>query len=199
MDRTAAVTALYVESFVEPLVQAPGQDGVDAGREPERARRPPRGWLARSWSFAAGLVAGRRPSCTVRSTRTSGNTFPVQGKLADAFRGNVAADLTTSRRQRVGSSGSTGAACSRCTSCPDRRFGCHHLRGRVLPVARRDRPRGGEARLLSWGLVAAVIGVSFLLLYGIVKQGSDTIGRRSRPWSGRSQSSQDYLRRTPPL
>ena len=36
----------------------------------------------------------------------------------------------------------------------------------------------GEARLLSWGLVAAVIGVSFLLLYGIVKQGSDTIGRQ---------------------
>jgi signal transduction histidine kinase len=36
----------------------------------------------------------------------------------------------------------------------------------------------GEARLLSWGLVAAVIGISFLLLYGIVKQGSDKIGRQ---------------------
>ncbi len=36
----------------------------------------------------------------------------------------------------------------------------------------------GQAQLVSWALVAGAIGLSFLLLFGIVKQGSDTIGRQ---------------------
>ena len=119
------------------------------------------------------------PSSTARSTSSSGQTFPVEGELAEAFDGAVAADLS--------SLASTENVVERRywdrlleMYVPVRLSGSDAITAVVefyqLPDAI-DR-EVGEARLVAWALVAAVIGVTFLLLFGIVKQGSDTIGRQ---------------------
>ena len=186
VDRTAAVTALYVQSFVEPLVQDlnPG-----AATLPEESRNALDDLLKdgalgkqvvslRVWSPSGTIVYGSIDELV-------GQTFPVEGELAQAFRGEVAADLsdlsptenTVERRYW-----------SRLLEMyvPVRMSGSDAITAVVefyqLPDAI-DR-EVGNARLLSWGLVAAVIGVSFLLLYGIVKQGSDTIGRQEAALEG---------------
>jgi signal transduction histidine kinase len=180
VDRTAAVTALYVESFVEPLVQDldPG-----ANRLPSDSRNALNDLLKdgalgelvvslRVWSPSGTIVYGSIDELV-------GQTFPVTGELAEAFDGNVAADLSNL-------SASENAVERKYWSrllemyVPVRLSGSDAITAVVefyqLPDSI-DREVEG-ARLSAWGLVAAAIGISFLLLYGIVKQGSDTIGRQ---------------------
>lgn len=179
VDRTAAVTALYVESFVEPLVQDLGQDGTLSAESrnalDDLLKDGSLGELVvslRVWSPDGTIVYGS-------IDENVGQTFPVQGELAEAFQGNVAADLSD---LSAAENGVERKHWSRLLEMyvPVRMSGSDAITSVVefyqLPDAI-DREVGG-ARLLSWGLVAAVIGVSFLLLYGIVKQGSDTIGRQ---------------------
>ena len=179
VDRTAAVTALYVESFVEPLVQGLGQDGT-LSEESRNALDD----LLKDGSLGDLVVSLRvwSPDGTIvygSIDENVGQTFPVQGELAEAFDGQVAADLSDLSATE---NGVERRYWSRLLEMyvPVRMSGSDAITSVVefyqLPDAI-DR-EVGEARLLSWGLVAAVIGVSFLLLYGIVKQGSDTIGRQ---------------------
>ena len=179
VDRTAAVTALYVESFVEPLVQDLGQDGA-LSAESRNALDD----LLKDGSLGELVVSLRiwSPNGTIvygSIAENVGRTFPVQGELAEAFRGEVAADLSDLSATE---NGVERKYWSRLLEMyvPVRMGGSDAITSVVefyqLPDAIDREVR--DARLLSWGLVAAVIGVSFLLLYGIVKQGSDKIGRQ---------------------
>jgi signal transduction histidine kinase len=126
----------------------------------------------RVWSPSGTIVYG-----SIREL--VGQTFPIKGELADAFDGQVTADLSdlTASENTV-----EQRFWSRLLEMyfPVRRSGSDQIIGVVefyqLPDAI-DR-EVGQARLVSWGLVAAAVGASFLLLFGIVKQGSDTIGRQ---------------------
>ncbi len=179
VDRTAAVTALYVESFLEPLVQDLGEDGVlsDESRNAidDLLTDGSLGELVvslRLWSQDGTIVYGS-------IDENVGRTYPVQGELAEAFRGEVAADLSDLSATE---NGVERKYWSRLLEMyvPVRMGGSDAITSVVefyqLPDAIDREVR--DARLLSWGLVAAVIGVSLLLLYGIVKQGSDQIGRQ---------------------
>ncbi len=179
VDRTAAVTALYVESFVAPHIQKLEADGslpASSARELDSILNTgPLGDLVvslRVWSPSGTIVYGSIGELV-------GRTFPIEGDLAASFAGEVTADLSDL-------SASENTVEQRYWSrllemyVPVRWSGSDRIVAVVefyqLPDAI-DR-EVGQARLLSWALVAAAIGVSFLLLFGIVKQGSDTIGRQ---------------------
>jgi signal transduction histidine kinase len=180
VDRTAAVTALYVESFVAPELQGLPADGSLPASSVDRLdgllKTGPLGDLVvslRVWSPSGTIVYG-----SIREL--VGQTFPIQGELAAAFDGQVTADLSNlasaenavERRQW-----------SRLLEMylPVRQSGSDQIIAVVefyqLPDAIDSEV--GQARLASWALVAAAIGVSYLLLFGIVKQGSDTITRQA--------------------
>ncbi|HEX7471485.1 MAG TPA: sensor histidine kinase [Candidatus Limnocylindrales bacterium] len=179
VDRTAAVTALYVESFVAPHLQDLAPDGslpaASVAQLDGLLKEGPLGDLIvslRVWSPGGTIVYG-----SIREL--VGQTFPIKGELADAFGGQVTADLSnlTASENTV-----EQRFWSRLLEMylPVRESGSNKIIAVVefyqLPDAI-DR-EVGQARLLSWGLVAAAIGASFLILFGIVKQGSDTIGRQ---------------------
>lgn len=180
VDRTAAVTALYVESFVEPLVQE--LDPRD-GMLPTESRNALDD-LLKDGSLGELVVSLRvwSPSGTIvygSIGENVGQTFAVTGELAEAFDGNVAADLSN---LEAGENAVERRYWTRLLEMyvPVRLSGSDAINAVVefyqLPDAI-DR-EVTQARLLAWALVAAVIGGSFVLLYGIVKQGSDTIGRQ---------------------
>ncbi len=179
VDRTAAVTALYVESFVEPHLQELDVDGSIPAASIEQLdsllKTGPLGDIVvslRVWSPSGTIVYGSIGELV-------GQTFPVEGELAEAFDGQVTAQLSNL-------SATENAVERRQWSrllemyVPVRRNGSDQITAVVefyqLPDAI-DR-EVAQARLISWLLVASAIGVSLLLLFGIVKQGSDTIGRQ---------------------
>jgi signal transduction histidine kinase len=179
VDRTAAVTALYVESFVAPQLQDLPADGSLSTSSVDRLdsllKAGPLGDLVvslRVWSPSGTIEYG-----SIREL--VGQTFPIQGELAEAFNGQVTANLTnlTAAENAV-----EQRRWSRLLEMylPVRKTGSDRIIAVVefyqLPDAI-DR-EVGQARLASWALVGAAIGVSFLLLYRIVKQGSDTITRQ---------------------
>ncbi len=180
IDRTAAVTALYVESFVEPQLQGFTADGslpaASVDELDSLLRSGPLGELVvslRVWSPSGTILYGS-------IGELAGQSFPIQGELAEAFAGRVTADLSNL-------TASENAVERRYWSrllelyLPVRRSGSDEIIAVVefyqLPDAI-DR-EVGQAQLVSWALVAGAIGLSFLLLFGIVKQGSDTIGRQA--------------------
>ncbi len=57
----------------------------------------------------------------------------------------------------------------------------------------------GEARLRSWAVVAIAIVLAFLLLYGMVKQGSDTITRQRQALEHQVQDLSGLLRQNAAL
>jgi signal transduction histidine kinase len=179
VDRTAAVTALYVESFVAPHLQDLAPDGSLPSSSVAQLdgilKEGPLGDLVvslRVWAPSGTIVYG-----SIREL--VGQTFPIEGELAEAFDGQVTADLSdlTASENTV-----ERRFWSRLLEMyiPVRRSGSDQIIAVVefyqLPDAI-DR-EVMQARLVSWALVGAAIGASFLLLFGIVKQGSDTIGRQ---------------------
>ncbi len=181
VDRTASVTALYVESFVEPHLQdlASGgslQPSSVAQLDSLLEAGPLRQLVVslRVWTPGGTIVYGSLPELV-------GQTLPVKDELEQAFDGVVTADFSdlTSPENSV-----ERRYWTRLLEMyvPVRASGSDRIVAAVefyqLPDAIDREVR--DARLASWGTVAAAISLSFLLLYGIVKQGSDTIRRQEK-------------------
>ena len=181
IDRDASITALYVDSFVEPRLES-----LASGQQLAAGDMTALDALLTSTALGERVVALRvwSPDGTILySPQRSlvGSRFPVEGGLADAAAGKVAAEMSdlsgaenTLERQRWS-----------------------HLLEMYLPVRERGTDRiiavaefyqlpdqidsqVGGARLASWAAIALAVVVSYLLLYGVVKQGSDTITRQER-------------------
>ncbi len=179
VDRTASITALYVASFIEPQVDALAMTGT----LPEAQVRQLDSLMAdrslgdrivslRIWSPEGKVVYSPDPSLL-------GQSFPVEGGLAEALSGQVVAersDLQSS--ENVLERG---------------RF--DHLLEMYVPVRQRGSDRivavaefyqlpeeldreVGNARLETWLLVGLAVLVSAILLYGIFRQASQTIERQ---------------------
>lgn len=185
IDRTASVTALYVQSFIEPHLEsmATGSWLSDADVASLDA-------LVTDTAFGEKIVAlkvWRQDGMIVYSPDQSliGRQFPVDEDLASAWQGTVVADMSNLQA----------------TENVSERGRFDHLLEMYLPV----RERGGGriiavaefyqlpneidaevsgARLSSWLVVAAAVALAYLLLYGIVRQGSDTIVRQRRALQG---------------
>lgn len=179
IDRTASVTALYVESIIEPSV-ASMADGGDltadeiATLDAHLTSTPlaDRIRSMRIWSSDGTVVYSPDPELI-------GQRFPVDGHLAEAWAGRISAEMDDL-------SGAENAweraRWSRLLEMyiPVRERGDD----RIIAVAEFYLPpreidaQVTEARLTTWSLVTLAIVAAGLLLYGVVKRGSDTIRRQ---------------------
>jgi signal transduction histidine kinase len=185
IDRTASITGLYVQSFIEPhlasLADGPSLDGREVGQLDQ---------LLSGTGFGERIVSLKvwRPDGTIvySSDRSLiGRRFAVEGNLAAAVAGSVTAEMSSlDASENAGERG---------------RF--DHLLEMYLPV----RERGGDriiavaefyqspedidrevagAQLRSWAVVVIAVTLAVLLLFGIVRQGSETIVRQERALRG---------------
>lgn len=179
VDRTASVTGLYVESIIEPSVASLADGGELAPAEIETLD----GYLSTSplaervrslrlWSEDGRVIYSP-------SDELIGRVFPVEGNLERAWQGEVMAEMDDL----------SGAENAWERARWDRLLEMYipvRERGsdRILAVAEFYLPPGetdqqvADARLTTWLLVTLAIVLSAVLLYGIVKRGSDTIRRQ---------------------
>ena len=181
LERTASVTALYIDSFVEPQIATLATNStlpaanVDALDE-----------LLASTELGSRVVSFRiwRPDGRIvysPNRALIGQQFEAEGGLARALEGEVSAEISdltgpenSYERERWSRlvetyvpvrvrGGATILAVTEFYQLPD---------DIDAEVAR--------ARVASWLVVAAAAVLSYLLLAGLVKQGSDTIDRQQR-------------------
>jgi signal transduction histidine kinase len=181
LERTASVTALYIDSFVEPQIASLSADGA----------LPPENVDALDGLLASTELGSRVVSFRIWRTdgrivyspnrALIGQQFEPEGGLAKALQGEVSADISdlagpenTYERERWSRlvetyvpvrerGGATILAVTEFYQLPD------EIDAEVA-----------SARLASWAVVALAAVVSYLLLAGLVKQGSDTIERQQR-------------------
>ncbi|GGK99978.1 sensor histidine kinase [Deinococcus radiotolerans] len=177
VHRAAAATALYVENFIVTQVQ-----------ELDHARALPPQRTAAIERLLADTPLGREivaikiwgPDGRVVYGDNAGQTFDVKGEQSGAWRGEVVADLTNlTDPENADLRPRYGRLLEIYT--PIRLEGSD----RVLAVAefyQRVDALDGEVRATqrrSWAVVALVFGLTYLLLSGLVRRGSDTIDRQS--------------------
>jgi signal transduction histidine kinase len=179
VDRTASVTALYVDSIIEPSVASMADGGELTAQEISTLDS----------HLASSAFADRVRSLRIWSQdghvvyspdgELIGRQFPVDGHLAEAWAGAV----TTQMDDLSGEENEwERARWSRLLEIyiPVRERGSD----RIIAVAEFYLPprdilqQVADARLTTWALVTLAIVVAGVLLYGVVKRGSDTIARQ---------------------
>jgi len=179
VDRTASVTALYVESIIEPTVASMSGGGeLTAGEVAtldahlassalsERVRS------LRLWSEDGEVVYSPNAGLI-------GQRFPVEGHLAEAWAGEITTEMDDlSGAENVWERARWDRLLE--IYIPVRERGTEN----IIAVAEFYMPpkdidqQVGQARLTTWALVTLAIVIAGLLLYGLVKRGSDTIQRQ---------------------
>ena len=181
LDRTSGVTALYIDSFVEPQIASLASSQTLPATNVDALDK-----LLGSTELGSRVTSFRvwRPDGSIvysPNRALIGQQFEPEGGLARALAGEVSVDISDL-------SGPENAY---------ERQRWNRLIETYVPV----RERGGakilaviefyqlpgeidaevaSARLTSWVVVALAAVLSYLLLAGIVKQGSDTIDRQQR-------------------
>ncbi|MEO7117590.1 MAG: ATP-binding protein [Candidatus Limnocylindrales bacterium] len=179
LDRSASITALYVDSFIEPHL-ATLQEGdwlpddavaaldslVDDSQLEDRIV------TLKIWARSGTVVySGER--------ELIGQTFPLEERLLDTFEGQVVASVSD---------------LSDPENVAERQFG-DHLVEMYVPVRERGTDRViavaefyqlpteldhevSEARMRSWLIVSLGVALSFILIYAIVRLATQTIARQ---------------------
>jgi len=179
VDRTASVTALYVESIIEPSVASLAEGGELTPEEIETLD----GHLASSAlsERVRSLRLWSRDGEVIYSpyAKLIGKRFPVEGHLAEAWAGEVVTEMDDLSGEE---------------NEWERQY-WDRLLEMYIPVRERGTeniiavaefylpPKGideqvAQARLTAWGLVTLAIVLAGLLLWRVVKRGSDTIQRQ---------------------
>lgn len=176
VNRTAGVTALYVNSFVSPLVQ----DLTDQG-ELSATQRADLGRLIsgtplgeqvvsfKVWSPEGEIIFSPNPELV-------GRTFAMDGHLLEAFNGEVVSEISDLSKQENELEGSKWETLIE-TYAPIRSEGS----GAVLAVSEfyqlpdtlESEIRGAQIR--GWLIVGVATLVMYLLLIGMVRRASTTI------------------------
>jgi signal transduction histidine kinase len=181
LERTASVTALYIDSFVEPQIASLASDPTLPADNVDALDK-----LLASTELGSKVVSFRiwRPDGSIAYSPNRaliGQQFEPEGGLASALEGEVSADISD-------------------LSGPENAYERERW-SRLVETYVPVRERGGanilaviefyqlpneidaevaSARITSWLVVALASVLSYLLLAGIVKQGSDTIDRQQR-------------------
>lgn len=194
IDRTASVTALYVESIIEPSV-ASMADGAELTAEEvatldehlASSALSDRVRSLRLWSEDGRVVYSPNADLI-------GQRFPVDGHLAQAWAGEV----TTAMDDLSGEENAwERARWDRLLEMyiPVRERGSD----RIIAVAEFYLPpreideQVDAARRTTWALVSLAIVLAGVLLYGVVKRGSDTIARQEVALSRQVEELTDLL------
>lgn len=179
VDRTASVTALYVESIIEPTVASMADGGeltadqiatldahLTSSAMAERVRS------MRVWAPDGQVVYSP-------DAELIGQRFPIDEHLAEAWRGEITAEMDDL-------SGEENAwereRWDRLLEMyvPVRERGTENIIAVAefyLPPREIDE-QVGSARVTTWLLVTLAILLAGMLLWGVVKRGSDTIARQ---------------------
>ena len=180
VDRTASITGLYVESIIEPhlatLASGEWLHDEDIAALDE---------LLTNTAFAEDIVSLKiwRPDGVIEYSPDRalvGQGFPVEGDLAAALNGTVVAEMSTLDDAENVSESARGYDRLLEMYLPIRERGGD----RIIAVAEFYQlptdieQQVADARLQSWLVVALAVGLAYLLLYGIVRQGSETIDRQ---------------------
>ena len=177
IDRTASVTGLYVESFIQPHLES-----LDSGQWLTTTDVASLDTLLSDTAFGEKIVALKiwRPDGTVEYSpdRTLiGQQFPIDAKLQQALNGTVVADMSN---------------LDDAENVNERARGFNRLLEMYIPVRARGADRitavaefyqvpteidqeVQSAQVQSWLAVAGVVAFVYLFLFGIVRQGSRTI------------------------
>ena len=181
VHRTAATTALYVDSFIAPNVQELAQNAwlTPAHRQNLNVLLGDTAFGHRIAAFKVWTKAGR----IVYSTDAAliGKTYPVQGGLARSLQGEVAArisDLSDAENVRERARDSELLE----MYSPVRRGGTDEVIGAAEFYYTVDDMAGeiAAAQWRSWLLVALATLLMYLLLYGFIRGASQTINRQQR-------------------
>jgi signal transduction histidine kinase len=180
LDRTAGITALYVNSVLGPDLQALAQDdrwltAADTAALNRLVSDTGLGQgvvLFKIWSLDGRVLYSPDPALV-------GQQFPIDDGLEQARRGEVAADISNldepenvDERQHFSRLVQVYAPVRDQTDGHVIAVNEFYLLPDALDAEIRD------AQLRSWGVVALVGILTYLLLAGIVKRGSDTIRRQ---------------------
>jgi signal transduction histidine kinase len=179
IDRTSSITALYVESFIEPPIESLATGQWLAADDTAALDS-----LLNSTALGERIVALKiwSPDGVVLYSADHelvGQRFPIEGGLAQSLTGRITAQMSPlDEAENV---------------LERQQF--DHLLEMYVPVRERGADRiiavaefyqspveidreVADARLRAWAIVGLGVLVSYLLLYGIVRQGSDTISRQ---------------------
>jgi len=180
LDRTAGVTALYVDSFLSSTLQGLAHD--DRWLTPADTAALDR--LISDTGLGQGVVLFKIWSLDGRILYSPdqsliGQQFPVEGGLASATRGEVEADMSSleapenaNERGRYTRLVEVYAPIREDNGARVIAVNEFYLLPDALDAEIRD------AQLRSWGVVAAIGVITYLVLAGIVKRGSDTIRKQ---------------------
>lgn len=180
IGRTASITGLYAQSFLEPQLETlAGDDWLD------NEAKDRLDWLLTDTAFGERIVALKvwRPDGVIvysPERELIGEQFPVEEGLAAALGGTVVAEWS---------------ALDSDENVDEQARGFDRLLEMYLPVRERNggeiiavaefyqlptdiEQQVSEARIQSWLVVATAVALAFLLLFGIVRQGSQTIDRQ---------------------
>jgi len=180
VDRTASITGLYVQSFVEPHLESLASGEWLDDRDIEELDA-----LLSDTTFGERVVALKvwRPDGAIvysPDRALIGQSFPVADGLRDAVNGSVVADMSALEADENVSEQARGFSRLLEMYLPVRERGG----GRIIAVAEFyvlpteiDQEVAG-AQLRSWLAVGGVVTLVYVLLFGIVRQGSQTIDRQ---------------------
>ncbi|MDQ6674750.1 MAG: sensor histidine kinase, partial [Chloroflexota bacterium] len=182
LQRTAGITALYIDSVIGPHLQALAQDDrwltpVDTSALNRLVADTGLGQgviLFKIWSLDGRVLYSPDQSLI-------GQQFPVDSGLARAAAGEVTADMSdlhepenTNERQRYRRLVEVYAPVRQSSGGKVIAVNEFYL----LPDALDAEIRAAQVR--SWGIVAGVGALTYVLMAGLVKRGSDTIRRQQR-------------------
>jgi signal transduction histidine kinase len=180
VNRTASITGLYVDSIIEPHLAT-----LASGEWLHEEDIAALDQLLTQSAFAEDIVALKiwRPDGVIEYSPDRslvGQEFPVEGDLAAALNGTVVAEMSN---------------LDDVENVSEIALGYDRLLEMYVPI----RERGGDriiavaefyqlpdeisrqvagARFQSWLFVVGAVALAYLLLYGIVRQGSETIDRQ---------------------
>src|SRR5215831_7559736 len=182
VERTGGITALYVDSVLGPNLQALARD--DRWLTADDAAALNR--LVSNTGLGQGVVQFKIWSRDGRILYSAdpalvGQKFPIDDDLQQAINGQVSADISnldepenTDERQHFNRLVEVYAPVRQ--DSDGRVIAINEFY--LLPDALEQEIR--DAQLRSWAVVAGVGLLTYLLLAGIVKRGSDTIQRQQR-------------------
>ncbi|MFC3831778.1 MULTISPECIES: sensor histidine kinase [Deinococcus] len=176
IHRTAATAALYVENFLVTQLQELGSSTwLSPGRQAAIEK------LLATTPLGREIVSIKiwAPDGRVVYGQDAGGIFPIKADLARAWRGEISAEITNLRDEENASQRGQYRHLIE-TYVPMRLEGTD----RVIAVAEFYQTTGpldaeiAQAQRRSWGVVAAITLLTYALLSGLVRRGSDTIRRQ---------------------
>lgn len=194
LHETAATTALYMNSFVAPLIQELArQDHLSAEHIESLdnlVRDTPLGQEVLSfkiWNREGQIVFSTNPYLI-------GQEFPPSQGAAHAWKGNVATSISHLEDQEHGNERQFGERLLE-TYSPVRQEDSQD----IIAVAEFYQPvdhldaQLSRAKTLSWLVVGMATLAMYVILAGIVRRGSDTIERQQRDLRGKVRQLSDLL------